>query len=93
MVSVKDETSQFLSPACQRSHLEAEGSLVRDPCVGMKWIKLLMQATADESKPDTKRPPPTHTHTPRKRTNLIHRPSLVVGAGGGDCDEDRAIQG
>lgn len=56
-----------------------------DPCVGMKWIKLLMQATADESKPNTKEyilcgPPPPPT--PRKMTNLIHRPPLVVGGAG-----------
>ena len=95
MVSVKDETSQFLSPACQRSHLEAEGSLVRSLCRN-EMDQIMMRATADESRPDTKEYilcGPPHTPTPRKTTNLIHGPPLVGGGEGGDCDEDRAIQG
>lgn len=95
-MSVKDETSQFLSPACQRSHLEAEGSLVRSLCRN-EMDQIMMRATADESRPDTKEyilcGPPTPTPTPRKTTNLIHGPPLVGGGEGGDCDEDRAIQG
>lgn len=61
-----------------------------DPCVGIKWIKLLTQETVDESKLDTKEYILYDPLVKRlEKTNLSHRPPLVVRA----WDRGREVTG